>query len=311
MKAAVRLLALPVVFATVGTTPIHTARTAAFPQAIRHVGTTQAHGRTHSGVVLVSTECLPTYSLRLPDGSLTQDQVDAYVATHRADLQETPCARPTELEAVSTRGARVDGGRFALAQGAYDAALDHRASDATAITAAINGYDGPLTSSSGALGSGIPRLASGYRLGTRAVAGPHIPLACDGGNWYQENHDTVQTPGGAFWAHINWQLWYAVASGNGCTHFFQQNKFVPIDGNTGSTWLQWSEISDRSNLSSPYAKDGDWFNTGGAINIPTTQNYNNQSTTSTGYMEADTSYCIANPGGCAIGVGHYGDYIVH
>lgn len=310
MKVAVQLLVFPILLATVGTTPIHTARTTPFSPAIRPVGTVQAHGRTHSGVVLVSTECLPTYSLRLPDGSLTQDQVDAYVATHRTDLQATPCARPTELQSVSMRGAGVDVGHFAEAQSAYDAALDHGASEATAIAAAISGYDGSSTLSSRVVGSSISRLAL-YGPGTRAVAGPHVPLACDGGNWYQENHDTVNSPNGNVWAHIDWQLWYAVASGNGCTHFFQQNKFVPIDGNTGSTWFQWSEISDGSNLSSPYAKDGDWGNTGAAINIPTTQNYNNQSTTSTGYMEADTSYCIANPGGCAIGVGHYGDYIVH
>lgn len=258
------------------------------------VGTIVPHLLTNSGVLLASVECIPSGSLRLPDGlagSVAQD----YVAAHQADVQMTPCATPTKLIAQVPIGASTDNeqAHFAAATAAYASVLRNSGTQSSALSEAKAAFEAPISSG--------------------PSANTFQPLTCIGGNWYQYNYDTVLDIYSSVHSHVDWELYYSVASGSGCNHFFSTTKFHIIDG--GSTWWQWSEISTGNpNNPLPNLTVGDYNNNKAYTDLLVSTSYNNNSTTQASNLEADTSYCSDIFGfglGCSAPFMHSGDNLTH
>jgi hypothetical protein len=248
---------------------------AATAPALLPIGTVVPHVALPGGGILASIPCLGSYVLRLPDG-LTGAAAAAYASANAAAAQFIPCARTTELGGTlppaTTAGLSASAQsaltvKFNAAQAAYNAAVDQGATVTEALAKASTTYSSPVASN--------------------ALTTPPAPLVCNGGNWHQNNYDTVLDMYGGVKGHINWQIWYSVANGGGCNQFFGQTSFAFVNGS--NIWLCWSGVTANYG-SSYFATVGHYNNPGGYDNIPVTYNYNNASTTGTS-LRVDTLYC--------------------
>jgi hypothetical protein len=164
------------------------------------------------------------------------------------------------------------------------------------VAAAGNAYDNPASSGASPSRRIHPDFCGGS----------------DGGNWYQFNYDTVVNNNNQTQGHVDWEQWYAVAVGGGCTHFMQQTKYHIVDGN--NMWFQWGSAVAGSGASE-FACVGDCHNTRAATAFGPglTYNYNNASTTNTQSVGVKTNYCTAVNifGACDVVFPHGADFLVH